>query len=135
VIRTFLDSGVLLTAWKGKDRMPALSVMEDAGREFVTAEMVKLELLPKPTFEKRRAELEFYREHFEGIFSEPFSRQLGDEALALAKFHGLAAADALNLAAAIRQGAAEFITSELPGKPMFRVKEISVRALSTLPRS
>ena len=48
MIRTFLDSGVLLTAWKGRDAATAISVMEDADREFVTAQMVKLELIPKP---------------------------------------------------------------------------------------
>ena len=42
---------------------------------------------------------------------------------------GLAAGDALNLASAIRQGADEFITSELPGKPMFRVPGIKVISL------
>ena len=45
--RTFLDSGVLLTAWRGKECCEqALAVMEDAGREFCTAQLVKLELLP-----------------------------------------------------------------------------------------
>jgi hypothetical protein len=38
----------------------------------------------------------------------------------------------LNLASAIRQGADEFITSELPGKPIFRVPGIKVVSLYKL---
>jgi len=74
----------------------------------------------------------FYTEFFDSVEAiEPFSRELGEAALALAKKYGLAAGDALNLASAIRQGAGEFITSELPGKPMFRVAGIKVKSLHT----
>jgi hypothetical protein len=47
----------------------------------------------------------------------------------LAKKHGLAAVDALHLASAIRQKAEEFITTELPGKPVFRVAGVKVVSL------
>jgi predicted nucleic acid-binding protein len=130
--RTFLDSGVLLTAWRGKelDAQKAAAVIEDLEREFVSCQMVRLELLPKPAYQKNRDEMEFYEANFGRVTSEePFSADLGNEALALARRYGLAAADALNIAAAIRMGASEFVTSELPGKPMFRVKEIAVKTL------
>jgi hypothetical protein len=44
----------------------------------------------------------------------------------------LAGPDALQIAAAIRQGVEEFYTSEKPGKPMFRVNEISVISLFSI---
>jgi predicted nucleic acid-binding protein len=134
-VKTFLDAGVLLTAWKGNSprSVAAKIVLEDGAREFFTSDAVKLELLPKPAFEKRRAEVEFYNAHFsDAEDSEPFSAELGRDALALAKKFGLAAMDALHLASAIRQGADEFITSELPGKPIFRVTGIKVVSLSAL---
>ena len=135
-MKTFLDSGVLLTAWRGESspqRQSALELMADEQRDFYTSDNVKLELLPKPAHEKRRIELEFYDEHFDStIACEPFSPELGTAAFRLAKKYGLAAGDALNLAAAIRQGVEQFITSELPGKPMFRVGEISVLSIHTL---
>ena len=101
-MRTFLDSGVLLSAWKpGEFHDVAIAIMEDNSREFVTCENVQLELLPKPTFEKRRAEVEFYNEHFAAVsVCEPFSDALGKAAMALAKKHGVAAGDALNVASA-----------------------------------
>ncbi|HAO80671.1 MAG TPA: hypothetical protein DCQ92_17205 [Verrucomicrobia subdivision 3 bacterium] len=133
-MKTFLDSGVLLSAWLGNSprSIEAKSIVADESRDFLTSDAVKLELLPKPTFEKRRAELEYYNDHFKGIASEPLSEELGVESLTLAKKYGLAAMDALHLASAIRQGADEFITSELPGKPMFRVSGIKIISLHSL---
>jgi hypothetical protein len=57
-LKTFLDSGVFLTAWKGRDRLTAMSVVEDESREFYTSELVKLELLPKAMFHRQTAEVE-----------------------------------------------------------------------------
>lgn len=131
-LKTFLDSGVLLAAWRGTPflQRQALSIMADEEREFFTADTVRLELLPKPTFEKRRVEVEFYNEHFNSTAGiEPFSQLLGEAAFNLARNYGLSAGDALNLAAAIRQKAEEFITTESPGRPMFRVREIRVISL------
>jgi hypothetical protein len=136
--KTFLDSGVLLTAWKGKadDARAALSIMEDENREFYTSQMVKLELLPKPSFYRQRLETEFYNTHFNFTRrDEPLSEQLGTEAFRLAANYGLAAADALNLAAAMRMGVEEFVTTEIPGKPPFRVSELQVTSLHTARRA
>ena len=132
-MKTFLDSGILLSAWKrGEFHERARSIMDDETRSFLTCENVKLELLPKPTFEKGPFEVEFYNDHFSLATIEPFSAALGEAALELGEKFGLAAGDALNLASAIRQGADEFITSELPGKPMFRVKKLKVISLHSL---
>jgi predicted nucleic acid-binding protein len=134
-VKTFLDSGVLLTAWKGKDPEVALKVIEDPARQFYSSYLVRLELLPKPACEKRSAELEFYELYWKRLEGEEsLSRALGQEALALAKRYGLAAVDALHVAAAIRQDVEEFITSELPGKPLFRVKELTVISLENMRR-
>lgn len=131
-MKRFLDSGVLISAWRGLPSLSeaALEVMSDDRCTFVSAENVRLEVLPKPVYGKQRAEVEFYEAHFaEAESVEPFSRELGEAAFALARIYGLSAGDALNISAAIRQGADEFVTSETPGKPMFRVREILVVSL------
>ena len=133
-MRTFLDSGVLLTAWRGRDAEAALAVMEAPRRQFYTSQLVKLELLPKPAFFGQAAETEFYQTHFRAVKGEePLCRELGEKAGELARQYGLAAVDALHLAAAIRQGAKEFITTEKPGKPMFRVRGITVKSILAQP--
>jgi predicted nucleic acid-binding protein len=131
-LKTFLDSGVLLTAWRGGPPLAdaARSILADESREFFSSDNVRLELLPKPAHEKQFAEAEFYNRHFHSATRmEPFSAELGETALALARKHGLSAGDALNIASALRLEADEFVTSERAGKPLFRVKEIRVRSL------
>jgi predicted nucleic acid-binding protein len=133
-VRTFLDTGVLLSAWKRETlSAAALTIMAGDHREFYSSQIVRLELLPKPRFEKRSDEVRFYENYFSGtIACEPLSIELGNEAEALAARYGLSAADALQIAAAIRLGVEEFYTSEKPGKPMFRVKELKVISLHSL---
>jgi hypothetical protein len=110
-----------------------MQIIDDESREFVTSQMVRLELLPKPRFEKRHEEVAFYENHFKDCsFTEPLSKELGVEAEKLATRYGLAGPDALQLAAALRHSVAEFFTSERPGKPMFRVKELKVISLFSL---
>lgn len=130
MIRTFLDSGVLLTAWRGEDGETALALMEDPERQHYTSQLVKLELLSKAAYFKNNAEFKFYQTFFRAVRAEePLSRALGEKALELAKRHGIAAMDALHVAAAIRLDVEEFITAEKPGKPVFRVSEISVKSI------
>ncbi len=134
VIKTFLDSGVLMAAWRGTEDQAsaALSCMEDANREFYTAQMVKLELLPKAHFYHKPGELEIYEPHFARTKKEePLSESLGRDAMRLAKKHGVSAADALNIAAAIRLGVEEFFTSEHSQKPLFRVPGIKVISIAS----
>ena len=133
-MRTFLDSGVLLHAWRGELLSgPALRLLDDDEREFVTSQMVRLELLSKPVFEKRAREVAFYEAHFRDcVACEPLSEALGAEGEKLAARYGLAGPDALQVCAAIRQGVEEFYTSEKPGKPMFRVREVKVISLFSL---
>ena len=110
-----------------------MRIIDDDRRVFFTAQMVHLEILPKAQFEKRRNEVAFYEAHFADCTAcEPLSKELGSEAGELAARYGLAGPDALQITAAIRQGVEEFYTSEKPGKPMFRVKEIKVISLFSL---
>ena len=92
-----------------------------------------LETLPQARHEKNRSEQEFYATHFAGVVHcECLSEALGKAAERLAGQYGLAGPDALQIAAAIRQGVTEFVTSEKPSKPMFRVKELKVVSLYSL---
>jgi predicted nucleic acid-binding protein len=134
-LRTFVDSGVLLTAWRGDkaESSLALKLLDDGRRSFYTSQLVRLEVLPKAVFYKNAREVEFYERYFALVAGdESLSRELAEDANRLARRYGLAAVDAAHVASAIRQGAEEFITTEDREKPMFRVKELAVTALSSI---
>jgi hypothetical protein len=50
--RTFLDSGVLISAARGTDNtaLNALQILDDSDRAFVSSIFVKLEVLPKAIY-------------------------------------------------------------------------------------
>ena len=128
MVRTFLDSGVLLAATRGigRDRERALEVLEDADRTFFTSPFVHLEVVPKAIFYKKRLEKSFYDEYFNAA---EWFRDLGKiEAAAQieAAESGLAAMDSLHLAAAYLSRADEFVTTERPGKPIYRTSLIRI---------
>ena len=130
-MKTFLGSGVLMRAWKGEEAEAeaAGQVLEDPSRQLLTSEIIRLELLPKPLYFQQKDEEAFYEEVFRRSECDKVDGVLYRNAFALAERYGLAAADAFNLASALRLQADEFVTTERPGKPMFRVKEVRVVTL------
>ncbi len=133
-MKTFLDSGVLLKAWRGEElAQVALDLLSDSRRQFISSQMVRLELLPKPRHEKRLREVAFYESFFADAEAiEPLSAELGREAEALAARYGLSGPDALQIAAALRHVVQEFYTTEKSSQPMFRVQELKVISLHAL---
>ena len=129
MIVTFIDSGVLVTAARGIEALSssAIAVLASSSREFASSALIKLEVLPKATYHKQTDEAEFYQEFFKAVtyWAEDFSVVI-PSGYNLACKYGLAAMDALHIAAAIAVGASEFITTEKKTKPMYRVTEIRV---------
>lgn len=68
-LRTFIDSGVLLAAFKAAGELAenALAVLGDAERRFVSSDFVRLELLPKPICYGNDAERLFYETFFANV--------------------------------------------------------------------
>lgn len=129
--RTYLDSSVLIHAVQGADGGKALQFLEDPEREFVAATILRLELLPQPTFHRRTLELEFLEEFFSRLTAwEPATEELLADALREAGKVPLSAVDAIHVAAARRLNADELVTGEKPGKPLHQVKGIKVRFLA-----
>jgi predicted nucleic acid-binding protein len=127
--RTYVDAGVLIAAARGQADLAAraMEVLDDPQREFAGSVFLQLELLPKPIYYGNTLEAEFYEEFFAAVthWSKDHERIAGD-ALQEACAAGLAALDALHVAAAIAAGATEFVTTERRGKPIHRVKSIQV---------
>ena len=130
----FLDSGVLIAASLGTDEvmLKALEVINDPDVDFASSIFVQLETLPKPSYFKKRDEVEFYETFFKSVSVWVESNQaLAQSALDEASQNGLGAVDALHVAAAIQCGADELITIEKPTKPLHRVSRIPIRSITT----
>lgn len=129
MILTYIDSGVLLSATDGVGRLAekALEVLEDSNRQFVSSEFVKLEVIPKAIYHKQTEEVKFYEEFFSAVsyWANDLEKVVQD-AYDIGLKYGLAAMDALHIAAALSLDVEEFITTEKPTKPMFRVSGIKV---------
>ena len=129
---TYVDAGVLIAAARGRsaEANRALAVLDDAAREFAASDFLRLEVLPKAVYNKRHAEAAFYERFFQGVKHWAAVRQgLVDAARVVATAHGLAAMDALHIAAAEALGVAQFVTGEKKEKPLFRVKSVPIWSL------
>jgi hypothetical protein len=126
---TFIDSGVLLTAARGvgEDSEKALEFLTDSSREFASSEFIKMEVIPKAIYNRKTAEAEFYELFFGAVtyWANDIEKVI-QEAYQIAAQYGLAAMDALHVAAALSVGAEEFVTTEKKTKPMFRVSSIKI---------
>lgn len=130
--RTYLDAGVLIAAFQGKDETScrALEVLDDPDRQLVVSDYLRLEVLPKPTFLKRTEEVEFMKEVLDNASQNvPTSPLLTEQAVELAGKYDMTPIDSLHVAAAAIAAVDELVTMEKPTKPICRVQEIKVTSL------
>ena len=129
MIRTFIDTGVLITAARGTDEtvQTAVNILEDPNREFASSPYLKLELLPKAIYNKRQSEIIFYEAYFGMVahWANDLDAIMAVAYREVAKF-GLGSMDALHIAAAVVVGAEEFITNEKLQKSIHRTPSIRV---------
>jgi|SRR6185295_3134458 len=132
MIRTYLDAGVLIAAARGKEPIAirALEILDDPNRQFVSSIFLRLELLPKPTYFKNSSEVEFYEAVLDSVVEWAGATDLiVDEDYKEACRFGLAALDALHVAAAASVGADELVTTEGATKPIHRTRSVRVVSL------
>ena len=74
LIRTFLDTGVLLAATRSSltSSEKALAILDDPNREFATSVFVRLETEPKARYNNFKAEAEFYSAFFKTAVAGPY---------------------------------------------------------------
>jgi predicted nucleic acid-binding protein len=134
MIRTFIDSGVLIAAARGNDEVAgkAMAILDDPEREFVSSIFVKLEVLPKAVYHRMQREAEFYHTFFDAVTSwaGPLDG-LVTEAYQEACDSGMAAMDALHIAAAESLGAIELVTTERAERPIHRTHRVKVLSINT----
>lgn len=129
--RTYIDSNLLIAAFQGREDLSerALNIIDDPERKLVVSDAVRIEVMPKPHYEKREEELSFYNEIFNVSDCIQWSIATLIHAYNLAVQYGIAAMDAVHIATALEAGVDEFVTTEKTTKPMFRVTELKVTSL------
>jgi predicted nucleic acid-binding protein len=130
--RTYIDANVLIAAFQGEESVArrALQVLDDPNREIVVSDYLKLEVLPKPTFLKKREEVEFMKAIFDSASENvATSSRLTECALNMASKYDMTPIDALHIGAAIISGVDELVTMEKATKPMCKVAEVKVVSL------
>jgi hypothetical protein len=130
-VLTYLDANVLIYAVKGETARAerAFSVLDDPSAAFASSAFLELELLPNSREEQRL----FYDLYFRrvSIWARDYSRLI-ELARTEAVTHGIAAIDALHLAAAASVGA-RLVTFEKRAKPLFRSAITQIVSLSEEP--
>lgn len=113
--------------------MRSHTILDDPERSFVTSDYIRMEVLPKALYHRQSQEVLLYERFFSrAVQIVPPSVSLMQQAYTEACTFGLAALDAFHLAAAKFSGAEEFITTERPTTPLFRVTGIVIKTI-TLP--
>lgn len=88
---------------------------------------MKLETLPTARFHKNHEEVDYLEYAFSKVAEWiAVDDALVREAIEISVRYDIVNLDALHIAAVIRAGVDEFVTTEKPGKPLHRVTEISV---------
>jgi predicted nucleic acid-binding protein len=134
--KTYIDSGVLIAAFRGTQEVNirAQKILDDENREFASSHFVRLEVLPKAVFNKQIDEADFYETFFSAVIHWATDlEQIMQDADRIASTYGLAAIDAIHVAAALQIKADQLITTEKPTKPMHRVKEIQIISITIPP--
>lgn len=132
-VRTYIDSGVLISALRGDARVAAtaLSFLYDPLREYVTSDYVKVEVLPKSIFHNNADERQFYEDFFNSSkIHVPNSDDLLSFAIDEGAKTGISGIDAIHVACAIVAEAAELITSERVTKPIHRANGVKVTSIN-----
>jgi|SRR5579864_1126780 len=130
--RTFVDTGVLITAWRGKEpeASRALRLLDDPDRSFASSIFVKLEALPLPKFNRHQDEVEFLEGFFNAVQSWAASpAEVIEMAISEAEKAGLTALDALHVAAALATECEELVTTEKGTKRLARATSVRVRSI------
>jgi len=131
VTRTFLDAGILIAAVRGRaeETRRAMAIIGDPDRSFITSKFLRLEVLPKALYYQKPAEAALYERYLTNAQFVPVSESLIDQAHTEAYTFGLAALDALHVTFAKAGGAEEFITTERPTTPLFRVTGLVIKTI------
>ena len=121
---------MLIAAARGSGKLGhrAVTVISAiSSREFVSSDYVRMEIVPKPTFFGRVAEVRFYEEFFATVTTwVTFEKAHLESAFEEACRSGLSWVDAVHVVIAELSGCEELVTSEKPTSAIHRTSCIRI---------
>lgn len=132
LIKTYLDTGIYIIPLRNKNPLAtarALQLINSPHRARVTSDVLRLELLPNSL---RRHDLKQINQINGWINQAPEFIRLDDTIINLAIAEQAAVkdtlgiADLLHITIAKQAGCADFITTELPGSPLYQFAGINI---------
>jgi hypothetical protein len=122
MLRTYLDAGVLIEAAGGKGPKAeiALTLLDDSGRVFLSCPFLDFELLPQAILNRRPRQRQWLEGYLAGTERTEDLHSIFRVAFQEASRSPVSGIDALHVAAAHLLKADEFITTENPGKAIYR---------------
>ena len=131
-IRAFLDTGVLIAAFRGEleIREQALRVLSWRAFEFWYSPLLRLELILQPTHQRRKLELAFYEEYFQHANCYVDLNKIFEAGSREATKHGIPVVDALHLGCASLAKCRFLLTTEAATKPMFKTTLLEVVSIA-----
>lgn len=133
IIKTYIDSGVLISAYQGNNEVSikAVNLLDQENRQLISSDFVKLEVLSKAIYHRQQEEIQFYQGFFAScpVWADDLTLivQLAQD---IASQYGLGALDAIHVASAISVSADELITTEKLSKLIHRVREVQVISIA-----
>jgi hypothetical protein len=104
----------------GSDRL------DDPNRVFLSSPFIRHEISPKALYNRRQDEYRFYQNYFRrAVFCDDLKSILSHAGKESAK-SGVSAMDSLHIAAAYLLDADEFVTSEKPGRSIYRTSLVKI---------
>lgn len=120
--RIYVDACVLMLAANASEEevaQRAFEVLNAEDVDYLYSSIVEMEVIPRPTHNKRAADLEFFRTFFDCAERVGCAEKEQQQALQMmCERNGLQVVDAVHLSCAVSAGADELVTAEGPTKPM-----------------
>lgn len=121
--RTYLDTGVLLAAYKGDEAASdrAMAIIADEERSFIASDLLTIECVCPAIRSRHFAQAAFCSEFINSCDHIELNRDISQSAIQFLSNHAIQIIDAMHICAAVHAGAEEFITTEAVTKPFFQL--------------
>ncbi|GFE67693.1 hypothetical protein [Chroococcus sp. FPU101] len=66
IIKTYINSGVLIAVYQGNNKVSikAVNILDEENRQLISSDFVKLEVLSKALYHRQQEEIQFYQGFF-----------------------------------------------------------------------